>query len=51
MVGSGRSKPRWVPIGITAATEFSAYLHGYVDARRAAPADDLITHLIADPSK
>ena len=31
-----------------AATEaFVAFLHGYVDARRKNPADDLITHLIA----
>ena len=30
-----------------AATEFSAFLHRYVDERRAKPADDLITHLIA----
>lgn len=31
----------------TAAAEFSAFLRGYVEARRARPADDLITHLIA----
>lgn len=30
-----------------AALEFSAFLREYVDARRAQPADDLITHLIA----
>ncbi|MEC3862289.1 cytochrome P450 [Mesobacterium sp. TK19101] len=30
-----------------AATEFSAYLRSYIDARRSAPRDDLITHLIA----
>ncbi|MEP3345468.1 MAG: cytochrome P450 [Litoreibacter sp.] len=30
-----------------AATDFSAYLRTYVEARREAPADDLITHLIA----
>lgn len=30
-----------------AATEFSDFLRGYVETRRAAPADDLITHLIA----
>lgn len=31
----------------TAATEFSAFLRGYVEERRAKPADDLITQLIA----
>ena len=32
----------------TAATEaFTAFLRAYIDARRARPADDLITHLIA----
>lgn len=30
-----------------AAQDFSDYLQGYIDTRRAAPADDLITHLIA----
>lgn len=30
-----------------AAREFSAFLQDYIDARRARPADDLITHLIA----
>lgn len=30
-----------------AATEFSDFLRGYVEERRARPADDLITHLIA----
>ena len=30
-----------------AAAEFSAYLGRYIDARRSAPRDDLITHLIA----
>jgi cytochrome P450 len=30
-----------------AAKDFSDYLTTYIDARRAAPADDLITHLIA----
>ena len=30
-----------------AAQDFSTYLATYIDARRAAPADDLITHLIA----
>lgn len=30
-----------------AAAEFSAYLGSYIDARRSAPRDDLITHLIA----
>ncbi|SFR53980.1 cytochrome P450 [Litoreibacter janthinus] len=30
-----------------AAQDFSAYLTTYIDARRASPADDLITHLIA----
>ena len=30
-----------------AAQDFSAYLTTYIDARRATPADDLITHLIA----
>jgi len=31
----------------SAAGEFSAFLRGYVEQRRADPADDLITHLIA----
>ena len=31
----------------TAAAEFARFLRGYVDERRARPADDLITHLIA----
>ncbi len=31
----------------TAAADFSAFLRGYVEERRARPADDLITHLIA----
>lgn len=30
-----------------AASEFSRFLRGYVEERRATPADDLITHLIA----
>lgn len=30
-----------------AATDFAAFLRGYVNERRARPADDLITHLIA----
>lgn len=30
-----------------AASDFSAYLRGYIEARRTQPADDLITHLIA----
>lgn len=30
-----------------AATDFSTFLRGYIDARRSRPADDLITHLIA----
>ena len=30
-----------------ASTDFAAFLSGYVDERRARPADDLITHLIA----
>lgn len=30
-----------------AAQDFTAFLRGYIDSRRAAPADDLITHLIA----
>jgi unspecific monooxygenase len=32
---------------VTAATEFVAFLRGYVEARRNDPRDDLITHLIA----
>ncbi|SER02406.1 cytochrome P450 [Thalassovita taeanensis] len=32
---------------VTAAQEFSAFLTGHINARRTAPADDLITHLIA----
>lgn len=31
----------------TAATEFVAFMRGHINARRTAPADDLITHLIA----
>jgi len=31
----------------TAASEFSEFLRGYIEARRSSPADDLITHLIA----
>ena len=31
----------------TAAAEFTTFLRGYIDSRRATPADDLITHLIA----
>ena len=30
-----------------AASEFSEFLRGYIDTRRATPGDDLITHLIA----
>ena len=30
-----------------ASRDFTAFMRGYVDARRAQPADDLITHLIA----
>ena len=33
-----------------AATEFADFLRGYIDERRARPADDLITHLIAAES-
>jgi len=32
---------------VTATLEFTAFLRAYVEARRARPADDLITHLIA----
>ncbi|HEX9859526.1 MAG TPA: cytochrome P450, partial [Paracoccaceae bacterium] len=32
---------------VAATTSFVAFMRGYVDARRAQPADDLITHLIA----
>jgi unspecific monooxygenase len=32
---------------VTATTEFVAFMRGHIDARRSAPADDLITHLIA----
>jgi cytochrome P450 len=32
---------------VAATTAFTAFLRGYIDARRKAPADDLITHLIA----
>ncbi|WP_435258674.1 cytochrome P450 [Thioclava sp. FR2] len=35
----------------TAATEFSDFLRGYVNERRARPADDLITQLIAAESE
>ena len=31
----------------TAATEFAAFMRGYIDERRSTPADDLITSLIA----
>lgn len=31
----------------TAAQDFAAFLRGYIEERRASPADDLITHLIA----
>jgi len=31
----------------TAATEFAAFMRGYIDERRSSPADDLITSLIA----
>lgn len=31
----------------TAARDFTAFLRGYIDDRRSAPRDDLITHLIA----
>ncbi|AJE46307.1 cytochrome P450 [Celeribacter indicus] len=34
-----------------AATEFAEFLRGYVEERRARPADDLITHLIAAESE
>ncbi len=34
----------------TAARDFSAFMRGYVEERRARPADDLITHLIAAES-
>ncbi|HGG63151.1 MAG TPA: cytochrome P450, partial [Rhodobacteraceae bacterium] len=30
-----------------ASSEFAAFMRGYIDQRRASPADDLITHLIA----
>ncbi len=32
---------------VTATIAFTTFLRGYIDARRASPADDLITHLIA----
>lgn len=32
---------------VAATTDFVAFIRGYIDARRATPADDLITHLIA----
>lgn len=32
---------------VAATLAFTAFLRGYIDQRRAAPADDLITHLIA----
>ena len=31
----------------TAATDFAAFMRGYIDSRRSDPRDDLITHLIA----
>jgi unspecific monooxygenase len=36
---------------VAATEQFVAFLRGYVDARRARPADDLITHLIAAESE
>ncbi len=36
---------------VAATTDFVAFLRGYIDARRADPRDDLITHLIAAESE
>jgi len=46
MYQAGRSRAMEDAAAV-AATEFSAFLRDYIDARRARPADDLITHLIA----
>ena len=46
MYQAGRT-PATEDRAVTAAQEFSAFLRGYVIERRARPADDLITHLIA----
>ncbi len=49
MVGmymAGRTRDR-EDRAVAATTEFTAFLRGYIAERRARPADDLITHLIA----
>jgi unspecific monooxygenase len=46
MYQAGRNRETEVRAA-TAAAEFSAFLRGYVDERRRAPADDLISELIA----
>ncbi|MCG6901765.1 MAG: cytochrome P450 [Rhodobacter sp.] len=42
-----RRTPEMEQAAADAARDFSGFLRGYVDQRRATPADDLITHLIA----
>ena len=46
MYMAGRS-PEQEQAAAAAAQAFSGFLRGYIDQRRAKPADDLITHLIA----
>jgi unspecific monooxygenase len=49
MVGmyQARRTPAMETAANAAAADFAAFLRGYVEERRARPADDLITHLIA----
>ena len=53
MVGmyQARRTPAMEHAASDAARDFSAFLRGYVEQRRAAPADDLITQLIAAESE
>lgn len=46
MYQAGRSRAT-EEVAAAAAAAFADFLRGYIDARRARPADDLITHLIA----
>lgn len=46
MYQAGRT-PAMEQAAVAATEAFVAFLRGYVESRRAAPADDLITHLIA----
>ncbi|WP_323042597.1 cytochrome P450 [Gemmobacter sp.] len=49
MVGMYQAKrtPQMEAAAVQAAQDFAAFLRAYVEERRAKPADDLITHLIA----